>query len=350
MPINTVIHEKRKQLELTQEQVAAYLGVTAPAVNKWEKGSTYPDITLLPSLARLLKTDLNTLLCFQEEPSQQEIQYFCKQALKLIQEEDLDAGFQMMKQKIQEYPHCEALIHSFAILLDSSLIFSVLTQTEKKKYEAELLDWYERVASGDDEKLRTNAAAMLASKHMLRKEYEKAQEMIDLMPEYNILDKHTFQADLYLFQREHLEDASKLLQRKLLSMLMDMNGILLRMAKIELASGNDRKAEQISDITKNLVKAMDLWDYYAYIVPLEIALARKDVSESLRLMDELFSSIDHTWNMQTSPLYDLLGNPAAANNPSMMLPPLIANLEHAPEYDFLREDERFQRLIEKYRT
>lgn len=43
---------------MTQEQMAGYLGVTAPAVHKWEKGTSYPDITLLPALARLLDTDL----------------------------------------------------------------------------------------------------------------------------------------------------------------------------------------------------------------------------------------------------------------------------------------------------
>ena len=67
MKINEVIREKRKEQQLTQEQVAEYLGVSTPAVNKWEKGLSYPDITILPPLARLLKVDLNTLLCFDEE-------------------------------------------------------------------------------------------------------------------------------------------------------------------------------------------------------------------------------------------------------------------------------------------
>lgn len=40
MPTNCVIREKRKELGLTQEQVAGYLGVSTPAVNKWEKGDS----------------------------------------------------------------------------------------------------------------------------------------------------------------------------------------------------------------------------------------------------------------------------------------------------------------------
>lgn len=38
MTVGEVIREKRKELGLTQEQVARCLGVSAPAVNKWEKG------------------------------------------------------------------------------------------------------------------------------------------------------------------------------------------------------------------------------------------------------------------------------------------------------------------------
>ena len=38
MTIGEVIREKRKELELTQEQVAQRLGISAPAVNKWERG------------------------------------------------------------------------------------------------------------------------------------------------------------------------------------------------------------------------------------------------------------------------------------------------------------------------
>lgn len=38
MKINQIILEKRKELSLTQKQVADFLGVSTSAVNKWEKG------------------------------------------------------------------------------------------------------------------------------------------------------------------------------------------------------------------------------------------------------------------------------------------------------------------------
>lgn len=76
MKIGEIIREKRKELSFTQEQLADFLGVTAPAVHKWEKGTTYPDITTLPALARVLQTDLNPLLSFQDDLTDEEIARF----------------------------------------------------------------------------------------------------------------------------------------------------------------------------------------------------------------------------------------------------------------------------------
>ena len=65
MNISQEIRKRRLALNMTQEQVATRLGVSAPAVNKWERGASYPDITLIPALARLLNTDANTLLSLE---------------------------------------------------------------------------------------------------------------------------------------------------------------------------------------------------------------------------------------------------------------------------------------------
>lgn len=52
----------RKELSMTQEQLAQELGITAQAVSKWETGQSYPDITLLPKLAGVLHVRVDELL------------------------------------------------------------------------------------------------------------------------------------------------------------------------------------------------------------------------------------------------------------------------------------------------
>ena len=116
MKINQINREKQKELTITQERIAEFLAVSTPAVNKWEKGSTYPDITLLPALARLLKMDLNTLLSFNEDLTDIEIENFVNELDKVVQEQDYQTAFQMAIDKIHEYPTCERLIYSALLM------------------------------------------------------------------------------------------------------------------------------------------------------------------------------------------------------------------------------------------
>ena len=92
MKLNEVIRTRRQALGLTQEQLAQKLGVSAPAVNKWERNLNYPDVTLLPALARTLGVDLNTLLSFQEDLTDQEIGLFLNQLYEASQRDGCGAA------------------------------------------------------------------------------------------------------------------------------------------------------------------------------------------------------------------------------------------------------------------
>ena len=67
MEIGEVIRKYRKEKNMTQEEMAKRLGITAPAVNKWEHGISQPDISLITPVARLLGITLETLLSFKDE-------------------------------------------------------------------------------------------------------------------------------------------------------------------------------------------------------------------------------------------------------------------------------------------
>ena len=56
------ILELRKQKNVTQEELAAELGVTAAAVSKWENGYSLPDILMLCALADFFQVTTDELL------------------------------------------------------------------------------------------------------------------------------------------------------------------------------------------------------------------------------------------------------------------------------------------------
>ena len=62
MNIGSIILALRKQKNVTQEALAAELGVTAAAVSKWEKGYTLPDILMVCALADYFQVTTDELL------------------------------------------------------------------------------------------------------------------------------------------------------------------------------------------------------------------------------------------------------------------------------------------------
>lgn len=63
----------RLQRELTQEQLADVLGVSAQAVSRWENGTTYPDITLLPTIASYFEITLDELMGMEDFKSEEQL-------------------------------------------------------------------------------------------------------------------------------------------------------------------------------------------------------------------------------------------------------------------------------------
>ena len=51
MELTDKIRSLRTSRGITQEALASAMGVTAQAVSKWERGTTMPDVSVLPELA-----------------------------------------------------------------------------------------------------------------------------------------------------------------------------------------------------------------------------------------------------------------------------------------------------------
>lgn len=59
----------RKERKFTQEDLARFIGVSFQVISKWECGDSYPDITMLPVLAKFYNTTLDELVGAENETS-----------------------------------------------------------------------------------------------------------------------------------------------------------------------------------------------------------------------------------------------------------------------------------------
>ena len=77
--ISNFIKEKRKELGITQEELAEKLFVTEKAISRWETGRGTPDISLLLPLSKELKVDVSELLNGEENKnSKNEVEQLIK--------------------------------------------------------------------------------------------------------------------------------------------------------------------------------------------------------------------------------------------------------------------------------
>lgn len=66
----SIIQSLRRELGLTQNELADMVGISDKAVSKWERGMGMPDLSLLPKLSEILKVDMESLISGNLEENQ----------------------------------------------------------------------------------------------------------------------------------------------------------------------------------------------------------------------------------------------------------------------------------------
>ena len=175
----------RKAKGLTQEQLAAQLGVSAPAVSKWETNSSYPDITLLCPLARALGTNVDTLLQFEETLSDQEVIARINEVMETVMQGDAAGAEEQLDALLHRWPGCTALQFNAAAVYDGFEMF-FLTADEDAHNR-----WRERKRTLLEEIRRTGTAAywqaatiQLASLAAAEGDTGQAEALLQELPAY----------------------------------------------------------------------------------------------------------------------------------------------------------------------
>ncbi|MBQ8014717.1 MAG: helix-turn-helix transcriptional regulator [Clostridia bacterium] len=94
----------RKSKDLTQEAFADFLGMSFQAVSKWERGETYPDITMLPTIASFFGVTVDTLLGTDKIENEKKIKEYNEEYLRLCNERKYDEAKELMKKASHEFP------------------------------------------------------------------------------------------------------------------------------------------------------------------------------------------------------------------------------------------------------
>lgn len=131
----------RKARGWTQEQVAQFCNVTKASVSKWEKGVSYPDITMLPQLAALFEMTIDELLNAKRTLNRNEIRTRYHQFAARFANEPFDVVYAGVVQEGKLYYDDEHYLLQLTILLMNHM---ALCQTPAAMQQ-QMIDWLKRI-------------------------------------------------------------------------------------------------------------------------------------------------------------------------------------------------------------
>lgn len=342
MALSKVLRDRRKELGFTQEQIAEYLGVSTPAVNKWETGKSYPDIMLLSPLARLLETDINTLLAFEEEMTKEQEAQILNRVAELVDKEGFEAGYKMLMEEIKVYPNCYSFICKSALFMEGSFILGAVTNQEF--YMAEIEELYRRALESEDMEIRGYASTALISKYIQRQEYDRAQELLDSFPEITF-DKKQMQANLLKAQGKD-EAAAEIMERHLLTDINNVYARLISLMELSIKANDTERAKHLTHLCRETAVQFELSQYTVLLPEFQYYAATKNKEACIEQLEKIISSAEEKWTLSDSPLYSHIQTNERENfSIKRMLPGLLHALENDEELDFLKDDPRFQNLL-----
>ena len=178
-----MIDEKLKKLrrsrDLTQEEVAAHIGISYQAISKWERGDGYPDITMLPTLANYFGVSVDELIGMDEISSAQRLDDIHRKWQENRALGNHKENVELMRNALKIYPNHALLL----IQLSASLERLDGTEKEKKEYLRESIMLHEQILRYcDDSEIRGAALSNISDAYYRYGDYEKAVEYATKLP------------------------------------------------------------------------------------------------------------------------------------------------------------------------
>lgn len=108
--LKDTLRRLRRKKNITQEALAAYLGITHQSFGKWERGEGFPDITMLPKIAFYFDVTVDELLDVGKSRIQEKIERYREESTKYMNAGENEKNLALWEEAYSEFPHdCEVM-------------------------------------------------------------------------------------------------------------------------------------------------------------------------------------------------------------------------------------------------
>jgi len=353
--IGAVIYKLRKEHSMTQEQLANAVGVSSPAVSKWESGGAYPDITLLSPLARCLGTTVDTLLSYEQELSSQRVTEIEKDCSDKFLSIEFDEAVHYAEDFLQEYPNSPFLKFRMAGMM-WQFIPKAGTEEKADILTRRLIVLAESVVQEGDPTIQEAAKVMLSSLYMMVGELDKAEEILDSLPKMKV-NSNNMLPSLYVMQGK-LDKAEKLDQQTLFSGITVAVNSLFSIATIAMKQERLDYALKLAETQRALISLFELDDFYNttnFNLFIYIYSAMKDKKKAVYYLNEYADSIlklDYTkLRLSDIAFFSLtVNNKESSSISDYVRNNLIKLIKEDPHYEFVRDSDEYEIIMHKFES
>jgi len=357
--IGIKIIEKRKEKGLTQEELADYLGISKPAVSKWESGQSYPDITLLPVIASYFDISVDELFDYQPQLNKLEIRKLYRRLSQRFTEIGFDEAHQEWSGYVKKYYSCWPLLMNMGVLLMNQVNL-VSSQAKMEEVLNEAIHLFDRIETcGDDPKLIRQIPLLKASAHLMM---GHASEVIDLLEgtQEIMMTPEIPLASAYMMKQENGK-AVGLLQGSIFINLISILGAYPTL--LNLYKDNQAALDRWVASATKLIDAYGIDKAHpATVLPFHITAAAiylgnhhiDDALNHLEAYANLVSSpVLLPITLHTTPLFNTidgliesldLGN-AAPRSDDAVKQSIKDVIKKHPAFESLADNERFKRIV-----
>ncbi|MDQ0495498.1 helix-turn-helix transcriptional regulator [Paenibacillus brasilensis] len=245
---------KRREKGITQDELAAFIGVTKASVSKWETGQSYPDITFLPQLAAYFNISIDELIGYAPQMTEEDIKKLYHRLASDFTEKPFDEVITECSGIIKKYYSCFPLLLQMALLLTNHHMLAAEPEKRTKMLEESVSLCIRVKTESEDVSLTKDAVSLEATCYLM---LQKPQEVLDLLGEtlrpHSPVDEMVAQAYQMM---GNVKKANEVMQISMYQhLLLLASGVpsylLLNASKVE-------KTEEILQRTFALADAYDL--------------------------------------------------------------------------------------------
>lgn len=354
LKIGERIMERRKEKGMTQEQLAAVLGVSAPAVSKWETDNSYPDITLLCPLARALDTDVDSLLAFEEKLSEEALGQYLTEIVEKARKGSIGEAEELLNRLLRLYPS------DVSLKFNAVAMFSLFEMCDSSNEEGDRARWArlkkelcQQVHDSGNPEFFLYSVSMLASMALAEGELDRAEEL--LKEDITGTGDLTFTGDLtpvwvqlYLKKGER-DKALGAVQRQLYSLVGRVQTCLTSMLEEKMELTGEKRRE-VCRALQQMEESFHVGGGLASTgVLAEVCLREGDTGRALEYLEEMAERLTR----QQEPPNPLLFAPEIAPGPEKLKisrelrQVVLHGLKQDACFAPLRGQERFRALVSR---